>query len=56
MLDDITKSQEEGRNKVGSESLWERRVKPRWIESVLYFYMTAHMVLSFGLLLLTSSK
>lgn len=43
-------------DKVGSESLWERRMKTGWVEFVLYFYLTAHMELSFGLLLLTSSK
>lgn len=39
-LHGVTKSQEEGRKKVGSETLWQRKMKARWTESVLYFCMT----------------
>jgi len=35
----IMKSQEEGRKNVGRETLWRRKMKQLWTESVLYFHM-----------------
>lgn len=50
-LHGVTKSQEEGRKKVGSETLWQRKMKARRTESVLHFCMTTRVELSLGLLL-----
>ncbi|TNN66997.1 hypothetical protein EYF80_022770 [Liparis tanakae] len=38
----IMKSQEEGRKNVGRETLWRRKMKRLWTESVLYFHMSTY--------------